>query len=150
MPAERSAAPGTRWAVVRRVITVGFVLVVLGLLANHARTIEWSAVWAALRALPARIDETADADRVAGPEPGDVGAGLGDPADDFVARHHREHRPAPFVAGLVDVRVANAAIEDVDQHLVRAGLAAVDRKRGQGRKRVLRGVGSGLVHGGSR
>lgn len=69
MPAERAmlaaapapvhregppAAPHSAWAKLRRVFTVLFVLVVLGLLVAHARTIEWSAVIAALKELPAR------------------------------------------------------------------------------------------------
>lgn len=55
-PSERApGAPSTsRWAPLRRVVTVLFVLVVLGLVVNHARTIEWSAVGEALKALPAR------------------------------------------------------------------------------------------------
>jgi uncharacterized membrane protein YbhN (UPF0104 family) len=66
MPAERAALPRpggaatppaperSRWATLRRVATVLFVLVVLGLVVNHARTIEWSAVGDALKELPAR------------------------------------------------------------------------------------------------
>jgi uncharacterized membrane protein YbhN (UPF0104 family) len=42
------------WATVRRALAILFVLGVLGLLVNHARSIDWSAVMAALRALPAR------------------------------------------------------------------------------------------------
>lgn len=63
MPAERAVlppapahrdAPRSGWAHLRRGITVVFVLVVLGLLVAHARTVEWSAVVAALKELPAR------------------------------------------------------------------------------------------------
>lgn len=69
MPAERAVLPGrasagrerpddapprSGWAKLRRGFTVVFVLVVLGLIVNHARTIEWSAVGDALKELPAR------------------------------------------------------------------------------------------------
>lgn len=93
MPAERLAAQGTRWAVVRRVLTVGFVLAVLGLLANHARTIDWSAVWTALRALPPSTLWAAAGIAVA--------SHAVYSSYDLIGRHHTGHRlPALRVMGV--------------------------------------------------
>jgi hypothetical protein len=72
------------------------------------------------------IDEAADADGVAHFPLLHLGADLEDLADDLVTRDHRKDRVAPFVARL-DVRVADAAIEDVDEDVVRSWLAPFDR-----------------------
>jgi hypothetical protein len=79
----------------------------------------------------ARIDETADADGVAGLPFLDLIPQLHYRADDLVAGHHREYRTAPLVAGLMDIRVTYAAVENVDQHIARPGLAALNGKRCQ-------------------
>src|SRR5439155_25457596 len=84
---------------------------------------------AALLALPARVDETAHASEVSGPELRHFTADLPDAAHDLVARHHGECRTAPLAARLVNVAVTDAAVEDVDQHIVRARLAPFDRER---------------------
>ena len=84
------------------------------------------------------IDEAADADDVADLPFFDMAAELEHLADDFVARNHREDRAAPFVAGLVNIGMADATIKDVDQNIVRAGLAALD---GEGCNRRLCGSG---------
>ncbi|MCY1237720.1 hypothetical protein D9M72_504290 [compost metagenome] len=83
----------------------------------------------------AGIDEAADAGAVTDFELGDLGANRRHDADDLVAGNHREGRIAPFVAGLVDVGVADAAIFDVDHHVVVARLAAFE---GEGRQRLRR------------
>jgi uncharacterized membrane protein YbhN (UPF0104 family) len=50
-PARR-AAPTTAWAVAKRVLTVAFFAVVLWLLIDHARGIEWAAVRGSMRTYP--------------------------------------------------------------------------------------------------
>ena len=95
-------------------------------------------------AFAAGIDEAADADDVALVPLADMVADRGDTAHDLVPGHHGEDRAAPFVAGLVNVGMANAAIEDVDQDLVGARLAPLDAVRGKRRRRRLSRVGGGL------
>ena len=46
---------------------------------------------------------------------------------DLVAGHHGKDRVVPLVLHLMDVRVTDAAIENVDQNVVWAGLAPFDR-----------------------
>ena len=86
------------------------------------------------------------ADRIADLEPLHRRADRADPADDLVARHHRVTRATPVVADLVQVRVADAAVQDVDGHVVGAQRAAVDRQRLQGRAGGKGGVGK-RAHG---
>ncbi|GMA86078.1 hypothetical protein GCM10025868_13280 [Angustibacter aerolatus] len=70
----------------------------------------------------------------------DVGADLGDRADDLVAGHDREGLRAPVAVHGVDVGVADAGVLDRDEHVVRADLAALDGRGGQG----LPGCGGGV------
>src|SRR5207302_3259718 len=79
---------------------------------------------AALLALPTGVDETAHSGEVSGAELRHFTADLPDAAHDLVSRHHGECRTAPLVARLADVAVTDAAVEDVDQHIARAWLAA--------------------------
>ncbi len=58
----------------------------------------------------AGINETADARHVSNFELRNFGADFGDPPNDLMSRHERVRASSPFVAGLVDVGVANAAI----------------------------------------
>src|SRR6185437_5022463 len=97
-------------------------------------------------AMPATVDHAADADGVAGLETLHVLADRGDGADDLVARHGWIQCILPFVARRVQVGMADAAIKNVDGHVVRARRATLDGVR---RKRLvgsLRGVGGGLGH----
>ncbi len=111
---------------------------------RHARLAILLLAGTAGLAAPAGIDEAADADDMTGLPFLDMVADLDHPADDLVARHHGKDRAAPFVAGLVDVGMADAAIENVDQDIVRAGLTALDRPWRQGRFGRLGGIGWGL------
>jgi len=61
-----------------------------------------------------------------------MGSDINDLADDLVARDHGKDRSTPFVAGLVDVGMANTAIENVDRHVVGMRRAALD---GEGSER---------------
>src|SRR5438105_3928178 len=101
---------------------------------------------AARIALAAGVDETPHARGVAHLEPGHLLADLLDPADDLVPGNDREESgsgTAPFVAHLVDVGVADPAEEDLDQHVVRPRLAALDDEGRQGT-----GLGSGSIRAG--
>src|SRR5208337_3073313 len=62
-------------------------------------------------------------------------ADAGDAADDLVAGNHGIARPAPVVAGVVDVGMAYAAEKDVDDDVVGARIATLEAI---GRQIVLR------------
>ena len=83
-------------------------------------------------AVAAGVDHAADADQVAGLELRHLAPTARHAAHDLVARDHGEDGAAPLVARLVDVGVADAAEEDVDQHVVRARVAALDGERREG------------------
>jgi hypothetical protein len=97
-------------------------------------------------ALAAGVDHAADTGEVAHLEARHLRADLLDAADDLVARDHREARVAPLVAGLVNVGVADATEQDVDEDVGRAGIPAIDRERRQGRLDGRSGVGGCLQH----
>lgn len=98
----------------------------------------------------ARVDHAADAHQVTDLVRGDLVAHRRDPADDLVARHQRVHGNAPFVARLVDVGVAHAAVQDVDGDVIRARAAALERHGGQGAGGGLSGITDGGIHAGPR
>ena len=83
---------------------------------------------AALVAMLAAVDHAADRHVVARLEAGDLGADLDHAADDLVAGHERVVRPAPVIAGQVQVRVADAAIEDLHRDVVRAQRPTLERE----------------------
>src|SRR3546814_10282020 len=83
----------------------------------------------ARRACLAAIDHAADTDRFSHREIGHLVAHRADMADDLMAGNARVMRAAPFAADLMKVRMADAAIGDLDDDVVRAGLAAGDRQR---------------------
>src|SRR5581483_8901508 len=95
-------------------------------------------------AFAARIDETADAYGVAGAIFFHLPADGGDAAHDLVAGDHWKYRVGPFAARLVNVRVADAAINDIDQHIAPAGLAPLDRIGRQRARRSQRRVSFSL------
>ena len=80
----------------------------------------------ALFALLTAIDHTADAHQIAHGVTGDPTAHGGHPADDFMARYAGIERSGPFGAGLMYIRVADAAIINGDLHIVRSRFAAGD------------------------
>ncbi len=99
---------------------------------------------AALVAHLAGVHHAADGDAVADLVPLDLGADGGDPADDLVARDHGVAAGAPVVARLVQVGVADPAIEDFHRHIVGAQGATVEGERRQGNPGGLRCVTEGL------
>ena len=77
-------------------------------------------------ALLAGVDHAADTGQIAGFEAFDVGTNRDHAANDFVARHQRKYRAAPFIFCLMQIRVAHAAIFDFDHHVIRARLATLE------------------------
>ena len=71
---------------------------------------------------------------------GDLGADLGDDADDLVAGHDRERLGAPVAVDGVDVGVADAGVLDLDEDVVGSDVAALDGGGGQ----RLAGGGGGV------
>ena len=85
----------------------------------------------AVVALAAGVDETADADVVADLVLGHLGADRGDDAGDLVAGHDGVVGLAPLALDGVDVGVADARELDVEGHVVRPDVAALDGGLGQ-------------------
>ena len=69
---------------------------------------------AAVRTAQIRIDHAANAREIAGLEFGNLRSDRRDPANDLMTRDGRILGEAPFVACEVDVRVANATVENLD------------------------------------
>ena len=101
------------------------------------------AAWAAA----AGIYHATDADQIADPVTRGMATDGANAADDFVARHHRVNRIAPFVASLMQVRMAHAAEQHLNLHIVVAQGARWVIERHQRRLRIMRGIGMGNVHG---
>ena len=83
----------------------------------------------ALRAGAVGVHQAADRGEVAGLELGDGGADLGDAADDLVAGDagiDSGHDFAPLIAHLVQIGVADAAVENFDLDVVFGGIAPRD------------------------
>ncbi len=116
---------------------------------DHART-ELLEASLAIGAGPVGIHQAAHTGKVAHLEFRHGGPGVGDSADDLVAWDtgvHGRHDAAPLVPRRVQVRVADAAIEDLDPHIVIGGIppgngGACKRRRGAGG-----GVGFAGGHG---
>ena len=94
----------------------------------------------------ARVDHAANADQIADFVLGDVRTDGGDFADDLVAGHQRVNGDAPLVARLMDVGMADAAVENLDRHVVGARAAAFEFHRGEGSGGRLGGISDGGVH----
>ena len=88
-----------------------------------------------LGAVAAGIDHAADRGEIAGLELRHVAANLHDAADDFMAGDHGIDGVPPFVAGLVQVGVADAAVEDLDDHIGGERVATLDGKGASGKWR---------------
>lgn len=84
-------------------------------------------------AFAAGIDHAADAGQIAYFEFADFRTDAGDDADNFVAGNHGVERTAPFVAGLMNIGVADTAKFNVEQDVFGAGLAMFEVEwRGRG------------------
>ena len=76
------------------------------------------------------INDAANTNDVADLEPSHVGTELGYPADDFVSRDARVDRRVdvvPLIAGLVQVRMADTADQNLDLHVLPVRFAAANR-----------------------
>ena len=107
---------------------------------------------AAVGAVVVGRDHAADADEVADLELVDAAADLRHPPDDLVARDARvdgRHHVVPLVAGRVQVRVADAAEEDLDLDVPVGHVAPGDGGPGQGGGRARGGERFGFGHGSS-
>lgn len=98
-------------------------------------------------AAAAGVDHAADADQIAYLVTGDIRTDSGDFSDDLMAGHQRINGNAPFVACLVDVGVADAAVKNFDRHVVGAQAATFEFHRGEGSGGRLGGIADGGVHG---
>ena len=92
-------------------------------------------------AVAAAIDEAADADEVASLELADLCADAAHAADDFMSRHYGVYRAAPVVTGGVQVAVADAGVEDVDNDVISARRALFEGEGGERAGGGLSGVG---------
>jgi hypothetical protein len=77
---------------------------------------------------------------------GDVGADGGDDARDFVAGNDRVLGETPLRFDGVDVGMADAGELDVDGDVVRAGVAALDRRLAQVPRLIGGGVRGNSAH----
>src|SRR5271165_3871204 len=104
----------------------------------------------ALGAGSVRIDHAADRGKIARLEFRDRRTHLGHSPDDLVAGNARvdgRHHITPFVAGLVEIRVADSAEEDLYLHVVLGGIAPRDRGGSKRRCCAGNGVSFCFVHG---
>jgi hypothetical protein len=93
--------------------------------------------------MAARIDEAANTYFVADLELCYLTSRARNYTGNLVAWNHGEDGAAPLFAGLVDVGVAYATVQNVDQHLVRARRSAANRNRAQSRFRGRGRISSG-------
>ncbi|VVO45046.1 hypothetical protein PS726_06512 [Pseudomonas fluorescens] len=98
-------------------------------------------------AAAARVDHAANTDQVADFVLGDIRTDGSNFAYDFVAGHQRVNGNAPLVASLMDVGMADAAVENLDGNVVRPWAATFEFHGGEGSGGRLGGVSDGGVHG---
>src|SRR3546814_1432558 len=75
--------------------------------------------FAARRAMPAAVHHATDPDQIARLETGNALTDRTDPADDLMAGHAGITRVAPFPPREMHIRMADAAIENVDPDIQR-------------------------------
>ena len=78
-----------------------------------------------IAARTARIDEAADCRNIAFSKPPDLRAGLSDPADDFMTWNARIDRALPIIPDMVQIGMADTAVEDFDPNVGRTRIAAL-------------------------
>jgi hypothetical protein len=89
-------------------------------------------------ALAATVDQAADTGQFADLERGDGAADFRHATDNLMAGNAWVVGVAPFAARKMHIRMADAAIEDVDPDIVRAEFTPLETER---RKRGVRGMG---------
>src|SRR5262245_21439337 len=103
----------------------------------------------ARRALPARVDQAADGRDIAHFEFGDCRARMCHAAHDLVPRYNRKLREAPVVTGVMDVRVADPAVRQLEDDVLRSGVTALEGKGRETGVCLLCGVAVRIEHGAS-
>src|SRR5579863_5246816 len=96
------------------------------------------------------IDQAAYRGEVTRLEFGNCRADFGDTPDDLMARNNwvdSGHELAPLVTDCMDIRMADAAKQDLDLHVVFSWIAPRDRSGGQPQSRTGSGVSFRFVHG---
>ena len=76
----------------------------------------------------AAVHHAAYADQVTDLKFADQFANGRDPADDLVTRHRRVNSVVPFIARGVQIRMADAAVQDVKRDIKLTGRTALKRK----------------------
>ena len=97
-------------------------------------------------AVLATVNHAAHADEVADLEFADQVAHSGDTANNFMARHRRVNRAAPFIPHRVQVGVAHAAKKNVERDIGGAWHATFKSERSERRGRGLGSVTVSLWH----
>ena len=95
----------------------------------------------------AGINETADSDPVTRGEFCHGSTDLLDHADDLVAGNHRVKGTAPFIASLMDVRVTDAAVGNLQMDIMGARFTVLEREGGERCGCGLGSVAFGRDHG---
>src|SRR5699024_9005199 len=113
---------------VGRIATIGdFAVIVLAVVGHYctllAELFFSCQTWVTLAA---RVHKAADAYLIAHLELRDLRTNFSDNPGDFMARDHGVDPGAPFVPSIVDVRVTDTGVGDVDQHIILADCAAGD------------------------
>src|SRR5580658_3448535 len=97
----------------------------------------------ALGACAVGVHQAANRGQVARLELCNSGTDLGDAAHDLMTWHawiDSRHQTAPLIAGLVEIRVADAAEEYLDLHVMLGGIAPCDRGGSKRRSRAGNGI----------
>lgn len=95
----------------------------------------------------ARVDHAADPDPITHFEFADLAADGHHSTDDFMTRYDGIVGPAPVIASGVQIGVADAAIKNVDFHIIGARWSASDGVQRQRRRGRGGGIGfDGLDH----
>jgi len=87
---------------------------------------EHLAACSAFRAHSTGVNDAAHADEFAFTEAVRIGAQGGDSANDLVTRHDRKVRGAPVVVHFADVAVADTAVENINNHIIRTRITALE------------------------
>lgn len=98
------------------------------------------------RAMLAAVDHAADADQITDLVSVHCTAYRRYSTDDFMAGYRWEQGVAPLVACGMQVGVTDAAVQDVDLHVLWRGRSALEIKGSQGLVAVQCGISAGLDH----
>ena len=82
-------------------------------------------------AMTAAIDHATHPRQIANLELPDLITNRGHAPDDLMTRHRRIERVLPFIAGRMQIRVADATVKNLDLHIIRTRTTAFDLERRQ-------------------